>query len=274
MRKKYPKPGVYRITNIVSGKIYVGSSSLNIHYRWNDHRSGLRTGRHGNPHLQRAWNKNGEEAFVFDVLEYCTNSLEREQYWIDTLEPEYNICLEAKGSTGAKRSVETCRKIGVSKIGNKNRLGVGFTDEAKSRISKSMKALYANGYVHPLLGTTPSKETLALQSIARKGNSNRRNNPTYRGIEQYALSDQLVAAYTSAREAMNSVGIFRRTDSSKILWACRKPQTRTFAGYKWKFRVDRVKPGELLETPSGTISSQAVQECTEGSTTNSIPPDR
>lgn len=58
---------LYEIWNTVNGKRYVGSS-VNVRRRWQNHVCDLRAGRHGNPHLQAAWNQYGESAFVFLVL--------------------------------------------------------------------------------------------------------------------------------------------------------------------------------------------------------------
>lgn len=75
--------GVYAIRNRKNGKKYVGSTA-DLRQRWGEHRGALRAGRHINRHLQSAWNKYGEEAFDFIVLEYCTPSLliEREQAYL------------------------------------------------------------------------------------------------------------------------------------------------------------------------------------------------
>ena len=61
---------IYEIQCTVSGKAYVGSWT-NPRRRFATHRWMLRTGRHYNPHLQRAWDKYGEEAFDFAVVETC-----------------------------------------------------------------------------------------------------------------------------------------------------------------------------------------------------------
>lgn len=65
-----PDSGVYVIRHIESGKVYVGSSAM-IKRRWSLHRSLLRRSAHHSPHLQRAWDKHGADAFVFEVVELC-----------------------------------------------------------------------------------------------------------------------------------------------------------------------------------------------------------
>ena len=93
--KKLQFCGIYMITNYVNNKRYIGSSK-NIAQRLWTHRSNLRHNTHSNEHLQHAWNKYGEENFNFTILEKCTieNQYDREQYYVDLLKSEYNMCIE------------------------------------------------------------------------------------------------------------------------------------------------------------------------------------
>lgn len=77
--------GIYAIINKINGKQYIGSSK-SVYYRWNQsHRPDLRNNTHGNRHLQSAWEKYGEDNFLFEVIEECDQSvlLEREGHWIE-----------------------------------------------------------------------------------------------------------------------------------------------------------------------------------------------
>lgn len=87
--------GIYMLVNYVNNKKYIGSSK-HIGQRLWEHRSNLRHNKHDNAHLQNAWNKYGECNFNYIILEKCSEDkqYEREQYYIDTLKPEYNICIE------------------------------------------------------------------------------------------------------------------------------------------------------------------------------------
>lgn len=87
--------GVYVLTNLVNGHQYIGSS-MNIRHRLWAHRANLRHNKHHNPYLQNAWNKYGENNFDFSVLEKCTveDRFKREQFYVDSLKPVYNICVE------------------------------------------------------------------------------------------------------------------------------------------------------------------------------------
>ena len=66
--------GVYAICNLFDGRAtaYIGSSK-DIERRWRDHVALLRSGRHPNPYLQAAWDKYGEAAFEFYVIEEVAN---------------------------------------------------------------------------------------------------------------------------------------------------------------------------------------------------------
>lgn len=87
--------GIYIITNTKSGKFYIGQAG-NIEYRFSQHITALRKGKHHNAHLQNAYSKDGEAVFQFDVLEHCEiDELDqREQYYLDLHMPTgkcYNI---------------------------------------------------------------------------------------------------------------------------------------------------------------------------------------
>ena len=78
--------GIYLIVNRINGKLYVGSTR-NFSSRRASHFSELRLKRHGNLILQRAFNKYGEDAFDFVVLERCPEAKlrVRELQWIEAL---------------------------------------------------------------------------------------------------------------------------------------------------------------------------------------------
>ncbi len=89
--------GIYLITCRTNGRRYVGSSR-NITWRWTEHTADLEKGCHGNSHLQNAWNKYGPIEFELSILELVEDRaklLEREQFYLDTLKPEFNLSLVA-----------------------------------------------------------------------------------------------------------------------------------------------------------------------------------
>ena len=127
------KPGIYKITNIKNGKVYIGSS-LNLKTRIQKHFADLKNNKHHSVHLQRAYNKYGINSFKYEILEFIyfnedrlvlkKELLDREQYWMDIFQSYkenfgYNICEKADSNLGTKRSDEEKRKMSESRKGKK-----------------------------------------------------------------------------------------------------------------------------------------------------------
>jgi len=79
--------GIYTITNQINGKMYIGFSE-DVNLRWINHIRALKDNIHYNEYLQRAWNKYGEVAFKFELLEECEPDIlaSEEHYWCTMLD--------------------------------------------------------------------------------------------------------------------------------------------------------------------------------------------
>ena len=170
--KDLASTGVYKITNILNGKIYIGSTGVSFKIRWSNHRSELNNNKHINPHLQAAFNKCGKDNFVFEILEFCEDKHAVgicEQKWIDKLGPTnpmtgYNMCANAKSVLGIRRSAETRSKISKSNMGKK------YSEEQRKRMSEGQKLLYKSlGKDHWMFGRHVSSETRAKLSASHMG---------------------------------------------------------------------------------------------------------
>jgi group I intron endonuclease len=135
--------GIYKITCTTNKKFYIGSA-LNLRLRKRQHFNHLRQNKHENPKLQNAWNKYGEDAFIFEVLEQVLSITltAREQYWLNLLKPfghkGFNIAREAGSPMmGRKHTPETRENMSQSLRGNKYALGMKHTPEAKAKISQA-----------------------------------------------------------------------------------------------------------------------------------------
>ncbi len=114
--------GIYALVHLDTGKCYVGST-VSLKSRISYHRSKLRNNRHDNSYLQRAWNKYGEDAFAFILLELCSKDdlMKSEAAWMLRTQ----CCDKRVGFNLDKIAIrkmhceETKKKIGAAHLGRK-----------------------------------------------------------------------------------------------------------------------------------------------------------
>lgn len=129
--------GLYRITNTITGKAYIGSSNKDTNGRLIQHKSDLKAGRHFNVLLQRAWNKYGEDAFMFEHLLDFSGSyeylIEEETKAIQALNGKtYNILTEALPAPSLNPDVQ-------QKIKDKWQ-----TDEYRTKVTEANKKAWSD----------------------------------------------------------------------------------------------------------------------------------
>lgn len=86
------KSGIYMFTNKLTKDIYVGQSK-NLYNRFRNYLNPAYLKRLSNSRINRAVLKYGYSNFSLTILEYCSkaNLTAREQYYMDILNPVYNI---------------------------------------------------------------------------------------------------------------------------------------------------------------------------------------
>lgn len=137
---------IYKIENLINGKIYIGSTHKVLNKRKSEHFSLLRKNKHYNKKLQNAWNKYGEESFSIVSIEdlFFPNSYShkmidgflcgREALYIEQLKPFYNIKIVIeRGIIGYSPSQETRLKISKKSSGRK------VSEETKIKIREARK---------------------------------------------------------------------------------------------------------------------------------------
>ena len=145
------KAVIYKIINIQNAKFYIGSSTA-LAARWRKHTRDLRANKHHCPHLQAAWNKYGEDSFVFRVVEIVEPPEHlgaAEQRWLDTHHGQAHCYNFAKY------------------VDNSNR-GVTRADSHKQALSAALTEFYKNN-PHPALGRRHSETSKALMRRNRAG---------------------------------------------------------------------------------------------------------
>jgi len=217
--------GIYGIINLKNNKIYIGlSTRLNV--RKKSHFNALKRGNHINKYLQSAFNKYGEDAFSFIVLEYLESDKEklkeREIYWI-------HYYLSNNRLFGYNM---TCGGDGVRELDEdaKNRISIGRTRRRVVQLDKNGKyiATYRNAKEASVHNGIPFDKNIFLCCQHRYGcqtcygyiwmfeedylKTGCDASKYVRGcfkkpIEQYDLNGNFIASYESARDAERKTGI-------------------------------------------------------------------
>ena len=164
MRRERPRePTIYCIRCMLTERVYVGST-VSFQARQHEHLYKLRRGRHHSAPLQNAWNKHGEAAFFFEVLEVVSDVaglVTSEQAWIDRLQAAdrakgFNVCPVAGSPRGFRHSPETLAKRSAAfkgkkrpprsaewsakiSAGNRGRKRAPFSESHKQAISAALK---------------------------------------------------------------------------------------------------------------------------------------
>lgn len=149
---------IYRITCTENGKFYIGST-VNKNQRWARHRKDLRMGKHPNKNMQASWNKYGEVAFVFEVLEEVEDALQlliAEQKYLDEHAGKdycFNWAIHAGAPLRGKSGPDTPN------------FGRVFGHEMRQKVSAAV-----SGENHPNWGKQLSEATRAKIKEANKAN--------------------------------------------------------------------------------------------------------
>lgn len=223
---------IYKLSNKINGKIYVGQTWKSLHSRWKNG-----AGYKNCIYLERAINKYGANNFTYEILTVCGTQKTAdywETYFIDryhSLDRKIGYNIKSGGSTG-KLSDETKKKLSDANIGkiltdeHKNKIGISNTGKKRSNKQNKDASERAkqNGITPPFNGPHSaearskisefmknrivSQETRQLLSIVNSGE----NNPRY---GHYILSDrqmqEICSSELSSRKLAKIYGVGKTT---------------------------------------------------------------
>lgn len=241
------KSGVYKITNDLNDKIYIGSSK-NIRKRFKNHIRNLLEGRHGCKHLQNFFNKHKEIHFSIHVIEECHPSIrfKREQFYLDTVSPfgerGFNMNRFAIGGNWERAKASTKKTIYQY---NKNGLVAEFkcTGHASDVLGPNFLAAsigrVANGYEKTYRGFVFSYKKLSdhelLEAFSDKRKSRFKRPNTRLGVKRISIDGE-EKLFENASCAAKEFGCL----AVCINRACRKKVP--YKGYSWEYLPPKEKP--------------------------------
>lgn len=153
---------IYKIVNTKNNKYYIGSC-VDANKRKTRHFTDLRLKRHHCIHLQRAYDKYGEDCFVFEIVKVCGKNQRQklEQEYLDELDSSkmYNVSSSASGGDLIKNhpdremiikqktailveynKTDEARERNRQNVGEKNsNFGKRWSQELKDKVSKRKK---------------------------------------------------------------------------------------------------------------------------------------
>lgn len=218
--------GIYKITNLINGKLYIGSTN-NFKVRFSGHRSRLNRDCHYNLHLQSSYNKYGKNNFTMEILEHCDENalLEREQYYVDELKvlnPKkgYNKASDIRRTSGNKWSDESKKRLSDAKKGMKM-----HPNTKKALIKANKERVYGD------LSHLWTKEAIEKAALSR-------SNP----VLQYDLDGNFVKEWDHAILARKN---YSSKEGGNITGCCNGIRDKAYE-YQWRWKTEdyelKIKP--------------------------------
>ena len=243
--------GVYKIENKITGDTYIGST-INLKRRYTDHISKLNKMVHPNKYLQEAWSVYGRDNFLFDVLELCEkdNLKKKEQQYIDTLNPTYNICPLSESSKGRPLSENTRVLFSNHMKGRKHALGLKQRkDTIKIRANK-LKGKDKTDQTKRIIGEKNAKYIRTDQHRLMLRENSTHKKPV---LMLDKITGNIIQEFVSINVAKEFLG---RTSHAPIQRCCVGNRETAF-GYKWKYKHDKqaIIVKDINGNPIGEFSS-------------------
>ena len=173
---------IYKITNKINGKVYIGQTIHSLQHRWREHCYSSS----GCLGIRSAIEKYGKENFIVEQIDVACDRDEldlKEQYWI-----EFYNCISPNGynlKSGGKHTIlsEESRKKLSEKLKGKN-VGKKRTEEWKQHLrelntgrkhteeSRKKMSEAQSGEKHHMFGKHHSEESRRKMSESRRGGKN------------------------------------------------------------------------------------------------------
>lgn len=236
--------GIYKITNLVNGKVYIGQS-INIERRWEKHKTS-----NDDFAIHQAIKKYGLSNFTCEIIEECNQDElnEKEIYWInqyDSIKNGYNMIPGGSNGAGFAKGKEVQQ----------------FTMDGQfiATYSSALQAAEKTGLSHTNICACCREELFHVGGFQWKYTSSNKeirplNNPKnlQRSIIQYTLNGSFIREYDSLAEASKFTNIHK----SSISNVC-NGKSHTAGGYRWAYKDKQLIMDKPHQQPK--LRKQVVQ---------------
>lgn len=227
---------IYKITNLINNKIYIGETTRQIRIRWNEHKSVcMNESGHGyNYHLHNAMRKYGIENFKIEEIEFCKDEkrFERETYYINLYQSNnskygYNYVVEGSGQTSYLTQ-------DILNAWNRGLRIFQIAEELGCHYSTVSKRLLANGITQEELA-----ERHSGYLIERDG----------KPVLQYTLDGKLIKEFPSTGSCSKE-----GFQQSAVCSVCNQKQKSAY-GFLWKYKDDSRSIDEWIDINNNKLAA-------------------
>ena len=209
---------VYKHTNKINNKVYIGITRQKPTARWKGNGVGYKPKKENTSRLYNAILKYGWNNFNHEILYSGLSKEQAEEKEIELIakyksdQQEYGYNIDHGGNATGKMSESTIQKlIEIHKDKEKNKIRYQKISEARK-------------------GMVFSEEHKKHLSEAKKGKSFGKNNNNHRDVIQYDLDMNFIKEFGSLADAQREL----KVSSANICRAIK--YDRTCGGYKWKYK--------------------------------------